>query len=159
MGLSAVEVIIPGNRTDSGSSRGCGGKVQSGALGSVGVGGCGCGALYWKETPLASVSIKTDMLGPSSQLYYHNPGNVVVSPDVACRLGDGVVRTFAKLMAPFLAPAKARVERKLDRANILGKAIAQLCDVARGRRVVSGGWIRLPVPGGSRSRDWGSWAG
>lgn len=41
------------------------------------------------------------------------------------RLG-GSVRTFAKFMAPFRAPEKARVERKQDRANILGKKLLLL---------------------------------
>lgn len=36
---------------------------------------------------------------------------------------DGSIRTFAKFMAPFRAPEKARVERKQDRANILGKLL------------------------------------
>lgn len=39
---------------------------------------------------------------------------------------DGSVRTFAKFMAPFRAPEKARVERKQDRANILGKELLLL---------------------------------
>lgn len=39
---------------------------------------------------------------------------------------DGSVRTFAKFMAPFRAPEKARVERKQDRANILGKKLLLL---------------------------------
>lgn len=38
------------------------------------------------------------------------------------------VRTFAKLMAPFLAPATARVERRLDRANIVGKLLLSFED-------------------------------
>lgn len=39
---------------------------------------------------------------------------------------DGSVRTFAKFMAPFRAPEKARVERKQDRANILGRELLLL---------------------------------
>lgn len=39
---------------------------------------------------------------------------------------DRSVRTFAKFMAPFRAPEKARVERKQDRANILGKKLLLL---------------------------------
>lgn len=42
------------------------------------------------------------------------------------RRPGGSVRTFAKFMAPFRAPEKARVERKQDRANILGKKLLLL---------------------------------
>lgn len=34
-------------------------------------------------------------------------------------------------MAPFLAPATARVERRLDRANILGKLLLSFVDGVR----------------------------
>lgn len=44
---------------------------------------------------------------------------------------SGSARTFAKLMAPFLAPATARVERRLDRANMLGKLLLGFVDGAR----------------------------
>ena len=39
---------------------------------------------------------------------------------------DRSIRTFAKFMAPLRAPEKARVERKQDRANILGKKLLLL---------------------------------
>lgn len=57
---------------------------------------------------------------------------------------DGSVRTFAKLMAPFLAPATARVERRLDRANILDKLLLSFVDGRGGVR----GAIRLPMAEG-----------
>lgn len=56
------------------------------------------------------------------------------------------VRTFAKLMAPFLAPATARVERRLDRANIVGTLLLSFVvwdEEVGGSRVEIG----APVPG------------
>lgn len=47
-------------------------------------------------------------------------------------------RTFAKFMAPFLAPATARVERRQDRANIVGKLL--LSFGGRRKEVVGGGF-------------------
>ena len=65
---------------------------------------------------------------------------VHLAPLLALSPADGSVRTFAKFMAPFRAPEKARVERKQDRANILGKELLLLGvqRMLRGNEWVSG---------------------
>lgn len=58
--------------------------------------------------------------------------------------GNHAVRTFAKLlMAPFLAPAAARIERKLVRANILCKLRLSFWWMSRGG-VRERMWLPMP---------------
>jgi hypothetical protein len=44
-GIGAVEMVVPGDRAEGGSSRGRGGDVESGSLGGICVAGRGRGAL------------------------------------------------------------------------------------------------------------------